>query len=294
MKKETYSIEIITPCFCAGADQSKAEIRAASIRGQLRWWFRLIDHDPANEATIFGSLAGGDDCAAAALAVRVVGFKPSGLWRVPEINQNNPENYVWHYASVSGTTQKGKKGPRWKPQGAIAPQSTFSLQLLWRRKLTPELQARFDLALKSFLTLGTLGLRSTRGLGALHCAKFSDARIVEEALAKLGFTLRWREKSEGFPSYESALRDYASWLRYDFRKQFKADRSSPLGTSTPRQSSALRFRCFKRTDGKFGWLAYEAPHSRVLGQASRRSAPLLAKKTFTGVAPTASPTKSRY
>ncbi|TAE90912.1 MAG: type III-B CRISPR module RAMP protein Cmr1 [Verrucomicrobia bacterium] len=37
-----YQLEIITPCFCAGADQGIAEIRAASIRGQLRWWFRVL------------------------------------------------------------------------------------------------------------------------------------------------------------------------------------------------------------------------------------------------------------
>ncbi len=294
MKRETYLVEIITPCFCAGADQANAEIRAASIRGQLRWWLRLIDHNPAHEAEIFGSAAGDEDCASAALAVRVADFRPAPPWKVPEINQNTPENYVWHFASVSGTTQRGAKGPRWNTQGAIAPTSTFSLQLVWRRRLSSELKMKFDLALKSFLALGTLGLRGTRGLGALHCADIPDAHAIEESLTKLGFVLRWRDKIDGFTSYEAALKDYASWLRYDFRKQFNADRPSPLGSSTPRQSSALRFRCFMRPDGKFDWLAYEAPHSRVLGQASRKPTPLLTQCAFTGQAPSAPPARRRY
>jgi len=294
MKRETFPIEIITPCFCVGADQSKAEIRPASIRGQLRWWFRLVDHDPKHEAQIFGSVAGDEDCGSAAVSIRVRDFQASSVWQVPEVNQNTPQNYVWHFASVSGTTVKGAKGPRWTSNGAIAPQSTFTLELIWRRTLPPNLAARFDLALKAFLSLGTLGLRSTRGLGAIHCAKAPDAHAIEEALIKQGFVLRWREKPEGFTTYESALKDYASWLRYDFRKQFKADRPSPLGSSTPRQTSALRFRCFKRPDGKFGWLAYEAPHSRVLGQASRKNEPLLKQKAFSGAAPSAPSTGRRY
>jgi CRISPR type III-B/RAMP module RAMP protein Cmr1 len=28
-----------TPCIISGADPSKAELRASSIRGGLRWWF---------------------------------------------------------------------------------------------------------------------------------------------------------------------------------------------------------------------------------------------------------------
>lgn len=43
MKPLTFKLELITPCFCGGAEPDKeAEIRAPSIRGQLRWWFRTL------------------------------------------------------------------------------------------------------------------------------------------------------------------------------------------------------------------------------------------------------------
>lgn len=67
MKSETFHLELITPCFCGGAEPEKqAEIRAPSIRGQLRWWFRTLGgfkslapmpvHE--QEAMVFGSTAG--------------------------------------------------------------------------------------------------------------------------------------------------------------------------------------------------------------------------------------------
>src|SRR5262245_60814456 len=41
MRRETYSVEFVTPCFLGGAS-GVSEWRAASIRGQLRWWFRAV------------------------------------------------------------------------------------------------------------------------------------------------------------------------------------------------------------------------------------------------------------
>jgi CRISPR type III-B/RAMP module RAMP protein Cmr1 len=294
MKRQTFPIEILTPCFCAGADQSKAEIRPASIRGQLRWWFRLIDHSPEHEAMIFGSVAGEEDGGASSVAVRVSDYRPSAGWKVPEVNQSTPENYVWHFASVSGTTVKGAKGPRWTSKGAVPPHSTFNLQLIWRRSLPPDVASSFDLALRAFLAFGTIGLRATRGLGAFHCPALPGDQMLEDALTNVGFVFRRRDNPEGFTSYDSALKDYASWLRYDFRKRFKAATPSPLGSSSPRQASAIRFRCYKRADGRLGWLAYEAPHSRILGVASRHSEPILRNMKFEGHPPASQSGKSRY
>lgn len=42
MYSATFTLEAITPVFMRGANQSKAEIRAASIKGLMRWWFRAL------------------------------------------------------------------------------------------------------------------------------------------------------------------------------------------------------------------------------------------------------------
>lgn len=42
MYEATFDLEAITPIFMRGADQTKAEIRASSIKGLMRWWFRAL------------------------------------------------------------------------------------------------------------------------------------------------------------------------------------------------------------------------------------------------------------
>ena len=42
MTRAILQVELVTPCFLSGADQTSAELRAAAIRGQLRWWFRAV------------------------------------------------------------------------------------------------------------------------------------------------------------------------------------------------------------------------------------------------------------
>ena len=65
LKMVTFEIETITPMFLAGADQGKAELRAASIKVLLRFWWRALQAEPdidklrKKEASIFGSSAEG-------------------------------------------------------------------------------------------------------------------------------------------------------------------------------------------------------------------------------------------
>jgi CRISPR type III-B/RAMP module RAMP protein Cmr1 len=288
MNREIYQIELITPCFCAGADQSIAEIRAPSIRGQLRWWFRVLGGTPTDEGAIFGSVAGEKSGASSSLIVRVGEFKKGPSWQPPIINQNTPENYVWHFASVSGKTSEARAtfGPRWTSTGAISPGSTFKLHLTWLRSITPAQRVLFDKALHAFLTLGTLGLRGSRGLGAINC---TAGRTLEEQLPdlqKAGLVIRKRNAPDTFPTCEKALKDYSAWLRFDLRKKRKADHPSPLGGIVPkRQASAVRFRPIKLATDQFTWIAFEVPHGKVLNLPSRTHDPLLANYEFTGPPP---------
>jgi CRISPR-associated protein Cmr1 len=61
LKKIIFEIETITPMFLAGANQSKAELRAASIKGLLRFWWRALQAEAdinkliEKESQIFGT-----------------------------------------------------------------------------------------------------------------------------------------------------------------------------------------------------------------------------------------------
>ena len=56
-------IKTVSPLFLNGADKAQPELRAASVRGQLRYWFRAIEGAKTDslqevwrkEESIFGS-----------------------------------------------------------------------------------------------------------------------------------------------------------------------------------------------------------------------------------------------
>lgn len=276
MKTTTYTLELLTPCFCAGADQSKAEIRAPAIRGQLRWWFRTLGGSAADEREIFGGVAGSAE--SSSFSIRILSVEPKS-WTPPSFTANDHESYVWYFASVSGTTTKGEKGPRWSPSGALGTGTRFSIQLLQRRPLTPALQHRLDLTIRCFLQLGAIGLRSTRGLGAFVCHEqpFSEATLQQLQESHFRTELRPHPLS----SVDQVAREIGSLVKgtrkangwkIDSISNRKISTPSPFGTSAPRQTSAVYFRPVRRTPSSTTCelVVFEAPQTRVLGTDSRK------------------------
>ena len=75
MKTITFNCEVITPMFLAGADQSIAELRAPSIKGAMRFWWRAMNGHlglkelKEKETEIFGG--GGDNARKSSFSIRV-------------------------------------------------------------------------------------------------------------------------------------------------------------------------------------------------------------------------------
>ncbi len=206
MKTETFHLELITPCFCGGAEPEKqAEIRAPSIRGQLRWWFRTLGGFKSlapmplrdQEAMIFGSTAG-DTGQAGKLVVRVKnGPAPSTITRddrefhaevgtdrgylaFPLRSKRKRENGVERLFEY-----KGKAVFDWEDsKGNALPLPAFDLQLLWRGDVViwPDVQALVVV----FGNLGALGFRSRRALGALRIASHASPQELTSALNRFG------------------------------------------------------------------------------------------------------------
>jgi len=263
MNAITHTLEFLTPCFCAGANQSRAEIRAPAIRGQLRWWFRTLGGTAAEEQEVFGGVAGA--ASASTLFVRVTDVKPGPPWTPPAVNQNSPDSYVWYYASVSAN------GGRWTQQAAIAPRTVFTLSVIQQRFLRPPLQAQFQIALRCFLQLGAFGLRATRGLGSFVCHDVPFELATLEVLESKGFHCEHRTTS--LPDTLAIAREIGSLVKGTRKAEnMGAKHPSPFGSSAPRQTSAIYFRPV-RSDPKAKdctLVVFEAPHARVLGPLSDR------------------------
>jgi CRISPR type III-B/RAMP module RAMP protein Cmr1 len=270
MKKSTYTLEFITPCFCAGADPGRAEIRGSAIRGQLRWWFRVLGGTPSEEQQVFGSVAGSGN--ASSLMVRIEDIEMGKPWSPPSQLDINSNAYVYYFASVSGAITKGSTGPRWKSQGAIAPGTKAKLTILQKRPLEPALQGRFDQALNCFLKLGAIGLRATRGLGAFTCHERRFEVSVLQDLTAAGF--HFEELPKELTSVDAIAKEIGSFLKGTRKATgMKFDSASPFGSSSPRQTSAIYFRPVSKAGRPNCWtiLVFEAPQERVLDSASRRA-----------------------
>jgi CRISPR type III-B/RAMP module RAMP protein Cmr1 len=269
MTQKTYTLEFITPCFCAGADPSRAEIRAPSIRGQLRWWFRALGGNPADETKVFGSVAG--DAKASAITIRLDEIKNAPPWTPPADLDIASDAYVYYFASVSGTSSKGAKGPRWTSNGAIPPKSTFRLIILQKRGLPQPLQEQFDCAVRCFLQLGAIGLRVTRGLGSFFCHEQPFTSTILEEINTRGFNTEHRQVK--LKNEDEIAREIGSLLKGTRKAtKYKFDTPSPFGMSTPRQTSAIYFRPVRSLDqsNQCTLVIFEAPHQRVLGKSSQK------------------------
>jgi len=275
IEEKSYHCVFITPCFCTGANPAKAEVRAPSIRGKLRWWFRILGGTLKEEQEVFGGSDSDGKPIASRVVIRSVLIGEAPAWKPPELpgmvnRKPHPLSYLLYFAKAS-SEQK-----RWNPEGALAPGTEFRLSIGWRRSLPDKRLANlFQLSLEAFLLLGSLGLRSTRGLGAFSCREMPPTedslnlvcgKVLKEAPS---FAFQWsNENPDQGTLLKSLGRELQSW-----RKDFPAgkppnSKPSPLGSSSPRQASALYLRPVELPEG-FQILLFEAPHEKVLGPKSR-------------------------
>jgi len=244
----TIPITFITPCFCRGADCSDngaPEIRSASIRGQLHWWFRAIGGTLEQEKAVFGSIHNG--AKASPLVVRV------------KYDSNE---------KTKAPTLPHKSGGQAAPKEAFAPGVSFELRISTRLGgLPPDppgLEGKFRQALDAWLHFGALGLRATRGGGnftwdgAPKTPGDYDAAIKE---ITSGTNLHAALLNESYKKAEDARKVITDTLN---DKDFGT--AAPLGrVMGGRKTSPLRFRVIKFDDGDFRIVAVWDGRENVTG-----------------------------
>lgn len=148
----TIDLEFITPLFSHGATD-KPEVRAASIRGQLHDWFRLLGGDVVAERRVFGgikqnkaSFSGHEKTHASSVVVRV--------------------------GDVVGSVKDMATLPH-KSGGMSAPRQALDIGTKCRVTvfdrlcgLSSEDENHLDAAINAWLLMGTLGYRATRAAGS--------------------------------------------------------------------------------------------------------------------------------
>lgn len=173
------NLQLISPCFCAGAHQTEPELRAASFRGELRWWFRCLGGTREQEAAVFGSVHG--QCRASAVAILVLNVKPAPDSKWTFEQPGNPKmpnsSYLTYFLSANeknGGEDKVVRTEAWLPPG-----QKFTLELRQMRDIDAPNMELLMLAWDCLCNLGAIGTRKTRALGAYAPIETTQQKISE-------------------------------------------------------------------------------------------------------------------
>jgi len=216
MKPIQMSLRLVTPAFLGGVRQeSDCEWRAASVRGQLRWWLRAVaggvyrgdlQRTKKAEEAVFGSTG-----QASPVVVQLSGKAPTTqhdsfrdwgrkvgsdmlgeLWGIGEgeeprertverLKLGSPVNPV-HYLAGPGLVWKNKLTRLCLEPGISA---ELTLKLRPGRRLCDEHRRLLEHALWAWLHLGGLGARGRRGFGSLAVSTTEDSDGFQAATTRV-------------------------------------------------------------------------------------------------------------
>jgi len=156
-----FTLKLISPAFIAGSDKNHPEMRASSVRGQLRYWLRAIigaentnlDHLHKEESKIFGSTSAGS-----MVSVRVYRDSPAKIDEYPMLPHRINE---------------GRRGL--SIQKALIHGQNWDLELVTRPGVSLPKEALDALVVWSLL--GGIGRRSRRMFGGVQITPKKDDTI---------------------------------------------------------------------------------------------------------------------
>lgn len=174
--RKTYSIDLITPLFGGGCEPGKVDpndrIRAPSIRGHLRFWWRATRGARfqsggdlrGREAEIWGSV---EKPSPVVVDVEITSPGREYMCATPPDDRGAPRFEVNHPPYALFPFQGSKKDDI-QPARCIAGIS-FKLHIAYPQEFSTDVEA----ALWAWLNFGGIGARTRRGCGALYCKEFA-------------------------------------------------------------------------------------------------------------------------
>ncbi len=183
MLQHTFECEVLTPLFLGGAEaRGKPELRAPSLRGAMRYWYRALLGGAVSpalaslheaESELFGKAEAGG-ALVTRLRVMEQQQKPYEKDRAIPTRQGDfrPTGKDYLLWSMSST---GKPGTRrfQPPRQYIEPGSRFEFTL--NAKLDEDVLKKGEIAFWLLANLGAVGARANRGAGSFQATSGSAA-----------------------------------------------------------------------------------------------------------------------
>lgn len=171
----TFKIQFVTPAFIGGAHplEDPSELRASSLKGLLRYWWRVFFADPAwnydqllqEEARYFGF----QDEGRSPFSIRIKKIPPQENEIRPWALSNNPNDPL-RYLFFS-TVQRVNN------RDCILPGSKYQIDFIIRDREAKKHIVKALWALESF---GGIGLRSRRGAGSFRVYEIINKRLHDQ------------------------------------------------------------------------------------------------------------------
>ncbi len=176
MKTRDYEIEVVTPLFLSGADQTNVELRAPSIKGQLRWWWRAmhghltLSELKKKEEEIFGSTSKRSSFSlivdSAHIKMSKDNLPPGKKEMVTSRGKTFPMSIIDYLAYGIAEFQKGKGNVYKRPH--IRPKSIFNMKCVFYNE---NIITEIEKTILYWIYFGGLGAKSRNGFGSLTLVK---------------------------------------------------------------------------------------------------------------------------
>ena len=259
--EKSLDMSLITPIYGGGVKAGQPDkampIRASAIRGQLRFWWRLLNrhrfHDNRvlyqAETAIWGGLGSGELGAASRVVVRVVCSEKPVIKNCAkyEPNSRGNQSLIWldglkdsrSYALFPGQGKVDKVANKVEkyPAELIHPPLQFTLRVgiwpkhgetvedcqpLWESDILP--------ALRWWASFGGIGARTRRGLGSVKAVDLTPVTAAE--VTAIGGKLKQRNAN---PNAEGAWKEAIEKLR-KFRQGENLGRNPGMQPNRPGRS----------------------------------------------------------
>lgn len=186
---KSYTLRLVSPAFLRGAEGDEGKLREASLRGVLRYWWRILFGSVLGKAElakletfIWGGT--GDSPTASQIAIRLVQQADSSavLFDKTQLLKHVPQPFrVRRFDKKAGRDVETVPGLAYASYGmddggkrrkVLLPGAEWRLGVSFRTRGNTSCDAlalHFDLALKALCTYGGVGAKSRKGFGSLDC-----------------------------------------------------------------------------------------------------------------------------
>jgi CRISPR-associated protein Cmr1 len=216
METKKFDVEVVTPMFLGGADVDVAELRTPSLKGMLRFWWRVTCGDISQdemirkESAIFGSTETKSSISINIMPKVALSISKELRQRGSTFKVHGRDVHILDYLAYGTHTYIKKQGNVYHKEH-ITPGNLFTLRLKYQKKFEEDITR----ALTWLIHFGGIGSRSRNGFGSMrsnieepeiNCSaglksftanssktklfKFSIKHTWHEALSEIGLSYR--------------------------------------------------------------------------------------------------------